>query len=149
MTEVQETRIRELRLKGLGYRRIATEAGLSRDIVRNYCRSKGMAGYAAALEKNVSEQISQGKACLYCGKEIEQPATGRPKKFCSESCRRRWWRVHPEISEQKDTALYTMICAYCGREFFSYGNRKRKYCCHNCYIKDRFWRGEENGISEN
>ncbi|PXV87833.1 hypothetical protein C8E03_109123 [Lachnotalea glycerini] len=47
MTEVQETKIRELRLKGLGYRRIATEAGLSRDIVRNYCRSKGMAGYAS------------------------------------------------------------------------------------------------------
>lgn len=149
MTEVQETRIRELRLKGLGYRRIATEAGLSRDIVRNYCRSQGMAGYATALGKNVSEQISQGKACLYCGKIIEQSATGRPKKFCSESCRRRWWRVHPEISEQKDTALYTMTCAYCGREFISYGNRKRKYCCHNCYIKDRFWRGEENGISEN
>ncbi|WP_146212335.1 eL24 family ribosomal protein [Lachnotalea glycerini] len=50
-----------------------------------------------ALEKNVSEQISKGKACLYCGKEIEQPATGRPKKFCSETCRRRWWRVHQTI----------------------------------------------------
>ncbi|WP_329957459.1 hypothetical protein [Novisyntrophococcus fermenticellae] len=76
MTEVQGTRIRELRMKGLGYRRIATEAGLSRDIVRNHCRSKGMVGYAVALEKNVFEQISLGKAFLYCGKEMEQPPPG-------------------------------------------------------------------------
>ncbi|RXM53885.1 RNA polymerase subunit sigma-70, partial [Clostridium tetani] len=35
---------------------------------------------------------------------------------------------------------------YCGKEFSAYGNKNRKYCSHNCYIRDRFWRDEENGI---
>lgn len=29
------------------------------------------------------------------------------------------------------------------REFFSYGNKGRRYCSHACYIHDRFWREEE------
>ena len=34
-------------------------------------------------------------------------------------------------------------CAYCGQPFQSYGNQTRKYCSHECYIHDRFWRAEE------
>lgn len=147
MTEVQETRIRELRMRGVGYRGIATEVGLSRDIVRNYCKSRGMDGYAEALKMNVSEQISAGKVCVCCGKTVEKPATGRPKRFCSDICRRRWWKVHPENGNKKETALYPLTCARCGKSFISYGNKKRKYCSHNCYIKDRFWREDEDGIS--
>lgn len=38
-------------------------------------------------------------------------------------------------------AFYPLICAECGKEFLSYGNRKRKYCSHACYIKARFQKG--------
>ena len=36
MTQIQATQIRELRLRGAGYKSIATATGLTRDIVRNY-----------------------------------------------------------------------------------------------------------------
>ena len=36
-------------------------------------------------------------------------------------------------------AYYNQVCAYCGRFFSSYGKKGRKYCCHDCYIMDRFW----------
>jgi hypothetical protein len=26
--------------------------------------------------------------CLYCPREVEQPSTGRPRRFCSDRCRR-------------------------------------------------------------
>ena len=38
MTELQAEQIRKMRTQGVGYRAIASVVGLSRDIVRNYCR---------------------------------------------------------------------------------------------------------------
>lgn len=143
MTEQQAKQIMKMREQGVGYRSIGLAVGLSRDIVRNFCKSKGLAGYGSALTKNIQEQVMLGKACLYCGKKIEQPKTGRPKKFCSEKCRREWWKMHPEKLTKNETAMYPVVCARCGTEFISYGNKNRKYCSHDCYIKDRFWEVED------
>lgn len=93
MTDFQAKQIRELRLRGAGYKSIASAVGLSRDTVRNYCKSHGLDGYASALVLNVKEQMESGTACLCCGKELIQPSTGRKRKFCSEKCRREWWRL--------------------------------------------------------
>ena len=134
MTEQQAKQIREMREQGIGYRSIALTVGLSRDIVRNFCKSRGLSGYGSALTKNIQEQVMLGKACLYCGKEMKQLDTGRPKKFCSDKCRREWWKGHPERINRKESAMYPAVCVRCGKEFLSYGNRKRKYCSHDCYI---------------
>ena len=75
MTEQQAKQIREMREQGIGYRSIALTVGLSRDIVRNFCKSRGLSGYGSALTKNIREQVMLGKACLYCGKEMKQPDT--------------------------------------------------------------------------
>ena len=80
--------------------------------------------------------------CSY-SKEMKQPDTGRPKKFCSDKCRREWWKGHPERINRKESAMYPAVCVRCGKEFLSYGNRKRKYCSHDCYIKARFWEVED------
>lgn len=147
MTDNQTKQIIVLRMKGAGYRSIASTVGLSRDIVRNFCKKKGLDGYASAMTENVKEKMQIGDVCYNCTKKIIQPATGRPRKFCSDECRRDWWKSHPEAVMKKDTSVYFLTCKKCGREFESYGNSKRKYCSHNCYIKDRFYVEEEkNGI---
>ena len=137
MTDAQAAQIKELRLNGMGYRAIADALGLSRDIVRNHCKAKGMGGYVAATVRNMQERAEHSGICICCGKEIEQQGNGRPRKFCSEKCRRQWWKTHPEEGSQK--AMYTQVCARCGKEFTAYGNCHRKYCSHDCYIKARFW----------
>lgn len=38
---------------------------------------------------------------------------------------------------------YHLICRHCKKEFISYGNKERKYCSHNCYIRERFG-GDKN-----
>lgn len=144
MTDAQAAQVKELRLKGMGYRAIAEALGLSRDIVRNHCKAKGMGGYADAATRNLQEREGRGGICPCCGKEIAQQGNGRPRKFCSDRCRRQWWKVHPEEGDQK--AMYTKVCARCGKEFTAYGNDHRKYCSHDCYIKARFWRDGENGV---
>ena len=142
MTEQQARQIREMREQGVGYRSIGVMVGLSRDVVRNFCKTRGLSGLGSVLTKNIQEQVMLGKACLYCGKGIEQPRTGRPKKFCSDKCRREWWLSHPEKIKKKESAFYPMTCNRCGRSFLSYGNATRKYCSHECYIRARFWEEE-------
>ena len=34
--------------------------------------------------------------CPVCGTQIRQKETGRPRKFCSDPCRRRYWKTHPK-----------------------------------------------------
>lgn len=148
MTEAQANQIVELRMKGVGYKSIGTAVGLSRDIVRNYCKSHNLMGYASALSKNIRMQMERGEVCMYCGGDIRQPQTGRPRKFCSEKCRRAWWKSHPEQVKKSAEASYECTCANCGKNFISYGNKNRKYCSHDCYIKYRFWRDEDDEIRE-
>lgn len=138
MTDLQAARVKEMRLKGMGYRAIAEALGLSRDIVRNHCKAKGMGGYVAATVENLKEREGQGGICICCGKETEQAGTGRPRKFCSEKCRRQWWKTHPQEGSHK--SLCTKKCECCGREFSFYRSRKPKYCSHDCYIRARFWK---------
>ena len=83
MTDEQALQIRKLRAQGMGYRAIASTVNLSRDIVRNYCRSKGIGGFRAEYEMNLRERMNDGRACAFCGAELEQPSTGRPRRFCS------------------------------------------------------------------
>ena len=138
MTPYQARQIRDFRLRGAGYKAIATVTGLSRDIVRNYCKSHGLEGFAQELTINMKEQIANGMACKNCGRQLLQPHTGRRRRFCSDQCRHEWWTAHSAEIHRSDSAIYHMTCAYCGQDFASYGNRNRKYCCHECYIRDRF-----------
>ncbi len=81
MTEYQERQIRGLRMRGEGYKAIASATGLSRDIVRNYCKSHGLEGLASAFTMNMKEQIDKGLACASCGRPLKQPRTGRRRRF--------------------------------------------------------------------
>ena len=38
MNDIQKAQIRELRLQGFGYRKIAKETGMSENTVKSYCR---------------------------------------------------------------------------------------------------------------
>ena len=143
MTDEQKRSIWRMREDGMGYKTIANELGISRDAVRQYCRSNGLQGYAGACSMNIKIMNEKEEACDYCGKPVEQHPIGRPKRFCSDSCRRAWWKEHPEKINRRDTACYDITCIYCGKKFVSYGNKNRRYCSHNCYVKDRFWRYEE------
>ena len=92
MTEYQKSKIHELRFKGLGYKAIGKVLGLSRDAVRAYCKSKGMDGDAVTLSRNYEIKKENGILCLNCGKVLKQPKRGKARKFCSEKCRRTWWK---------------------------------------------------------
>ena len=145
VTDEQRQKIKELRLNGIGYKAIGTTLGLSRDSVRSYCKRHGLDGDYAVVSLNHKEKINQHVVCTQCQKRIKQQKKGRTRQFCSDACRRLWWKENQQERKMNTTAIYHYTCVYCKETFSVYGNKKRKYCSHNCYIKDRFWR-DENGI---
>ena len=62
MTDEQALQIRSLRANGMGYRTIASTLNLSRDVVRNYCRSNGIGGFRADNGKKLKTRMEDGKA---------------------------------------------------------------------------------------
>lgn len=119
LTSRQKQRVGLLRRHGLGYKRIAAMTGLGRDAVRSWC-------IANSIEPEVSEP--DGPVCAWCGARINGRA-----RFCSPSCRHKAWR--DGLSEREDNVR---ACAYCAKVFHLSDKPAQKYCCHACYVRDRF-----------
>lgn len=137
MTDEQKKKITALRQEGLGYTAIARQMDISKDTVKSFCRRNGLAGeMASAAETKVPK-------CRECGKHLQQEEGMKPRVFCCDECRVKWWHEHPEQIKQR--AVYSFICACCGKPFTAYGNSKRKYCSHKCYIRNRFKGGDMDG----
>lgn len=136
MTPDEKCRLTALRQAGCSYAEIAGELGISKNTVKTFCRRNGLTVEAEnAPVAETSEQL-EGRLCPNCGKPVIQIQGRKEKKFCSNVCRTHWWNSHLELVKRK--ALYEYTCPTCGTAFTAYGNRHRKYCCHECYIADRF-----------
>lgn len=133
MTDKEKERIADYRREGYGYTEIAKRMNLSVECVRTYCKRHGLGG--------VSKTKNDASYCEECGAVIEQIPSRKHKRFCSDKCRMLWWNTHKESVKKR--ANYSLCCECCGNSFISYGNKNRKYCSHECYIKKRF--GGENG----
>lgn len=138
MTDYQKNKITQFRRQGMGYKAIANILGLSRDIVRGFCKRCGLDGTTAVIQKNIAINTEDGFLCKFCSELLKQPSRGRKRRFCSDDCRRKWWKENADKSNPKETALYKFTCAFCKKDFLSYGNKTRKYCSHPCFILDKF-----------
>ena len=123
MTENDKKIILQMRKRGLSYGSIAKQLNLNENTIKTFFR------------RGSFKQI--GLSCLLCGNDLLPTLKGRKRKFCSEECRRQWWKTHEELKNRK--TFYTIICAYCGKTFESYGNKKKRYCNHACYINARYY----------
>ena len=131
MNDTQRQQIEKLRAEGLSYGKISETLGLSINTIKTYCRRHGLGGVVATP----APTYEAGHFCLCCGKPVQQTPGRKEKKFCSDKCRMVYWNSHQdEVNKQ---AYYTLICQHCGKEFVSYGNKNRKYCCRNCYATAR------------
>ncbi|SCY25888.1 hypothetical protein [Alkaliphilus peptidifermentans] len=146
LDKIQEERILALRKKGYGYKSIASTLGFKRDTVRDLCKKHGLQGYVGygMLQEHREEVKGLLKQCSYCGKEVnKKKQRGRKAKFCSDACRRTWWKENPDKKKRRDTAWYQFTCQYCGKEFKVYGNKNRKFCSIRCTTEYRFGTYEE------
>ncbi len=133
MTDNQKREITRLRNTKCSYSNISSTLNIPINTVKSYCRRHGL-GSNSGEEEN-STDIDALK-CLCCGTVIPQIKGRKPKRFCSDRCRNKWWNTH--LNQVKRRANYDFVCKYCKKAFVAYGNKGRKYCSHDCYIADRF-----------
>ena len=135
MTDKQKEQIKALRQRGMGYIRVAQALGISENTIKSFCRRNKLTG-------EVKQEKLAAHFCFYCGATVTQTPHRKEKKFCSNTCRMKWWNAHFDKLNKK--TMYPYICPHCGKGFEVYGNSHRKYCSHACYIADRFQGGERN-----
>ena len=137
---IQKEQAQLLRANGMAYCAIAKTVGISRDSARNYSRAVSVAEENHELDAAIENHT----ACAYCGSAMTQHGgAGRPRRFCSDRCRRQYWRLHREEQKKNPAIIFTRTCKYCGAPFEIYGKNERKYFCRDHYIK-HFW-GENAG----
>ena len=125
MTNQEIVLVNKLRDEGYGYKKIATETGLSLNTIKSFLK-----------RNDETNQIKKIGFCENCHKEMKQLDGKKIKRFCSDACRMAWWKKHPEAVNRK--ANYVFTCPTCKKKFISYGNKTRKYCSRECYIFDRY-----------
>ena len=121
MKKQEMNAIHEMRLKGKNVSEIGLALGISVNTVRSHIRRH--------------PDLEGGTPCKNCGRPISALPGRKEKLFCSDRCRMAWWNSHREQVQKK--AYYKIICASCGKEFESYGNQNRKFCCRDCYRRSR------------
>ncbi len=121
MTATDKEKIRYLRGSGHGYKAIAAQLNLSAAAVKGFCHRNGVAAVS-------------GDACPQCGAALGERRPGaEKKKFCSDSCRNKWWDSHADVrAKDKDRR----VCVHCNGVFYS--RKPKKYCNTGCYVTARF-----------
>lgn len=128
LDKYQKDSILALRDQGKSYQSIADTLMLSANTVKSFCRRSdtGKADDAGTASEN---------SCRNCGAILSQAPGAKQKTFCCDKCRYAWW------NRRKSRHPYQLTCCYCGRKFISFGNRKKKFCGRECYLRSRYGEG--------
>ena len=134
MDDKQKEQIIKLRAKGKGYKTISNMLGINVNTVKSFCKRKNI--NAETASKLLERIPTETTFCENCGREIKQMPKQKKKRFCCDECRIQWWNSH--LDQVKRKAYYTFRCVHCGKVFQVYGDSRRRYCSHDCYIAARF-----------
>ena len=132
MTDKEKRSIKNMRQLGLTYNAISEYIGLSPNTVKSFCHRENITVNCSANDKNHNN-------CKNCGKPLNHHFGSKRKLFCSDKCRSDWWNKNRQWVRYKNND--SIKCIYCGAEFNNHGNKGRKYCGRDCYIRSRYGEG--------
>lgn len=105
-----ESKIKELRLQGKGYKLIAKEMSISRDTVRYYSDKLGLNGVKG------EEPKPKEYTCKYCNKKYyKNDSDIKSLAYCSSYCKSK----QTEENKIKRDLTKTKECVVCGKKFIS------------------------------
>lgn len=142
----QET-VRHLRLNGLECCEISEQTGIPVGQVIVYCLQLGLPtsgicrlGFSEEEEEwlRYRKREPTSMRCPVCDRVMEQSQRGRRKKFCSNTCRDKWWNRE----KRRDESGEEITCENCGKKFpvAKAAQQKRRFCCRECYFEYRYGR---------
>ncbi|MDD4688314.1 MAG: RNA polymerase subunit sigma-70 [Eubacteriales bacterium] len=120
LEDCQKREILKMRSQNVPFSEIAQKLNISKNTIKSF--------YHRLSQNTVAEDAPN--RCGNCGNPLDQTPHKKTKRFCDSRCRNAYWN--------KNRVGYIAICAYCGAEFDTLGNRTRKYCNIRCYSKARW-----------
>ncbi|WP_165620604.1 sigma factor-like helix-turn-helix DNA-binding protein [Streptococcus equi] len=126
MTPEQKEAIATLRADGLGYKTIAKKLSISVNSVKSFCK-----------RLKDSQSFTDTKMCELCGQPFDLENIANNRRFCSKTCRMKWWNRN-KLKIQRASQI-ELSCKHCQKTFKAYLHERRKFCSHQCYIRERFW----------
>lgn len=111
--QAKKEQVIKLRESGLSFGEISKQLGISRSTVSSICQ-------------RAKEQ--EQHRCKKCGLLLKQTSGHRQRIFCSDKCRKSWWRSNGNSHSINNKA----VCLTCGKEFIYHESRLRKYCSLAC-----------------
>lgn len=91
MTNDQKEKIKNMRQAGDSYSQITLTLSINKNTVKAYCRRNNLVANESAKPKTEKNIYT---SCKQCEKPLTHGTKGQPKKFCSEDCRRLWWKAN-------------------------------------------------------
>lgn len=128
LDKYQKDSILALRCQGQSYQAIADTLMLSANTVKSFCRRSDVG------KTDDTGTAPEGR-CRNCGAILSQTPGAKQKTFCSDKCRYAWWNRY------KSKQPCQLSCQFCGKGFISFGNRNRKFCGRECYLRSRYGGG--------
>ena len=118
MTEQNRNQIYELRKQGYGYKRIASLLELPVATVKTF------------LIRNPTQEAT---ICKNCGAQLINKPKRKKRVFCCNKCKMQYWNNHHKLSDSQKSVISKCEC--CGKEFYSYKSKSKKFCSRECYLK--------------
>ena len=148
----EREKVRELRMREMGCAEIAGRLGIPEGTVILHCLKLGLPATGPCrripLPKEDAAWLRYHRRepkyanCPVCGKKIIQPLIGRPKKFCSRTCKNKFWNDRWRAEKEKHGRR--AVCENCGEIFYAVneGKKPQRFCCQDCYFEFRYGRRE-------
>ena len=148
----EREKVRELRMWEMSCAEIAERLGIPEGTVILYCLKLGLPATGPCRRLPLPEEDEEWLRyhrrepkyanCPVCGKKIIQPLIGRPKKFCSRTCKNKFWNDRWRAEKEKHGRQ--AVCENCGEIFYAVneGKKPQRFCCQDCYFEFRYGRRE-------
>lgn len=111
--QAKKEQVIKLRESGLSFGEIAKELEISRSTVSSICQRA---------------KVQEQHRCKNCGVLLKQTSGHRQRIFCSDKCRKAWWRANGN----SHSINKKVVCLTCKKEFIFHESRIRKYCSLAC-----------------
>ncbi len=97
MKKRQMEGIEKLRHENYSYRFIGDALGISPNTVKSICRRNH---YEANGNRKTKAEKQAARVCKNCG-TLLAPGGRQGQQFCSDACRRGWWKRHRQNAEKQ------------------------------------------------
>lgn len=103
MNDAQKVKIHKMRMEGIGYKAIATSLDLPLGTVKSFCKRYTLTGLGMVVAMNHAVSVQKGLICKQCGARLKHTAGKKRKVFCSDKCRKKYWKSKNEVKENGRT----------------------------------------------